>query len=577
LEGVFYDDKDHLINKIKVIPKRKNDAVFSGYIYIVENQWTIYALELSVTGIQAHMPSMNSLTFKQSFSYSEKDTVWAKISQNLDFVYGILGIKGDGRFTAVYSDYVFNQKVSRKKFGKEILYFADEANKKDSIYWNSVRPVPLTNEEISDYIKKDSLQVIRKSKTYLDSIDHKKNTLKLGNLISGYNYSNTFKNWNFGIISPISVINFNTVQGWNANVDLYYRKSYVENKKLLAIRSNFNYGFSDNRLRGSLTASYKFNNTSRPYVTLSGGVVTEQFNASKPISNSFNTGFSLFSEKNYLKIYEKTFTQFSFSSELFNGFWLNSSLAYERRKPLFNTTDQTWYPQDNRVYTSNNPLDATAYGIAPFQTHNIIKLSVYAKINFSQNYMSYPVGKFNVPNEKYPVLFVGYENGFGATNPNYNFNLVKARLTQGFDIGNKGRFEYNLKSGTFFNADGIAFMDYQHFNGNQTHIGEGTYLNVFNNAPYYSLSTNDSYLELHAEHDFNGFLLGKIPLLNKLNFNLIIGGHALSTPNNVPYQEYTIGIDNIGWGKFRFLRLDYVRSYQSGFQSDAILFGLKFF
>lgn len=120
-------------------------------------------------------------------------------------------------------------------------------------------------------------------------------------------------------------------------------------------------------------------------------------------------------------------------------------------------------------------------------------------------------------------------------------------------------------------------MDFQHFNGNQTNIGSGSYLNVFNNLPYYALSTNDSYLEMHAEHDFNGFLLGRVPLLKKLNFNLILGAHALSTPDNKPYQEYTIGLDNIGWGKFRFLRIDYVRSYQSGFQSDAILFGLKFF
>jgi len=143
-------------------------------------------------------------------------------------------------------------------------------------------------------------------------------------------------------------------------------------------------------------------------------------------------------------------------------------------------------------------------------------------------------------------------------------------------VADKGRFDYNIKAGMFFGGEDIAFVDYQHFNGNQTQIGTGSYLNVFNNLPYYAASTNDSYLEMHAEHDFNGFLLGKVPLLKKLNFNLVIGAHALATPENRPYQEYTIGLDNIGWGKFRLLRIDYLRSYQSGFQSDAILFGLKF-
>ncbi|HLT34297.1 MAG TPA: DUF5686 family protein, partial [Aquaticitalea sp.] len=46
LEGIFYDDKGNLINKIKVTPKRDNDPVFSGFVYIVEDQWTLYALEL---------------------------------------------------------------------------------------------------------------------------------------------------------------------------------------------------------------------------------------------------------------------------------------------------------------------------------------------------------------------------------------------------------------------------------------------------------------------------------------------------------------------------------------------------
>ena len=121
-------------------------------------------------------------------------------------------------------------------------------------------------------------------------------------------------------------------------------------------------------------------------------------------------------------------------------------------------------------------------------------------------------------------------------------------------------------------------MDYQHFNGNQTHVStEGNYTNVFNNLDYYSMSTKDAYAEGHIEHDFNGFILGKIPLLNKLNFNLVLGAHALAVPDSKPYQEFTVGVDNIGWGKWRFLRVDYIRSYQSGFQSDAILFGLKIF
>ncbi len=576
LEGAFYDEHGNLINKISVIPKREKDRIFSGTIYIVDNQWAIYATELNITGEQAQIPPADVITITQSFSYSDADDFWVLRSQSIDFSYGIFGIKGDGRFTAVYSDYVFKTEFTRKTFGREILSFADEANKKDSLFWKSSRPVPLTDEEVNDYLKKDSIQVVRKSKTYLDSIDAKSNKFNIAKILSGYHYKNSYEDWYTGISSPITNLSFNTVQDYNAGMRLYYTKNLDEYKRYYAFNTTINYGFGDERLRATASFTYKFNNVKRPFLMLSGGVTTQQFNESQPISPLINSVASLFFENNFMKIYDKSFGQIAYTQEINNGINAYASLSYERRKALFNTTDRVFINDDNKVYTSNNPLAPTAYGIAPFDTHHIMKLNTTARFNFGQEYMSYPDSKINIPNSKYPTLYLGYEKGFAATNGDYNFDQLKASATQSFNIGNKGDFAYNIKAGTFFNADDIAFMDYYHPNGNQTHVGTGSYLNVFNNLPYYALSTNKSYAEFHAEHNFKGYILNKIPLLNKLNLNLILGAHSLMTETNKPYHEFTIGIDNIGFKKFKFLRLDYLRSYQSGFQNDAVIFGIKF-
>ena len=578
LDGVFYDDRGNLINKIKVTPKRENDPVFSGFIYIVEDQWDIYALELDLTGTQARIPVVDIISLKQSFSYSEAEDIWAKISQSIDFRFGIFGIKGDGRYTAVYSNYNFNTGLTRNDFNREIVTIEKEANKKDSIFWNTIRPVPLTLEERTDYVKKDSLQILRESKPYLDSLDRANNKFKLGNVL-GYTYQNSHKDYRLGFDIPlIGGVQFNTVQGYAANANLFFTKNYDDFKRFFRANGNIQYGFSDERLRATGSLTYKFNSITNSFLTLSGGVSAEQFSPFNPISPLINSVSTLFFEDNYLKLYDKSFVALNYSEEIFNGFRLYTDLSYERRKALFNTTNQTFFNEKNDAYTSNNPLDETAFGVAPFETHNIIKGSINARINFGQEYLSYPDAKYNVSNDDYPTLYLGYEKGFGATNSDYNFDQIKARLNQSFNIKDKGKLMYNLKAGKFFNADDIAFMDYQHFNGNQTHVSlDGNYTNVFNNLDYYSASTNDAYFEGHVEHDFNGFLLGKVPLLNKLNFNLIVGAHLLATPDFKPYQEYSVGIDNIGWGKWRLLRVDYLRSYQSGFQSDAIVFGLKFF
>jgi len=78
------------------------------------------------------------------------------------------------------------------------------------------------------------------------------------------------------------------------------------------------------------------------------------------------------------------------------------------------------------------------------------------------------------------------------------------------------------------------------------------------------------------DHDFKGYILGKIPLINQLNYNLILGIHGISTKNQMPYREFNIGLGNLGWKKYRFLRLDYVHSYANGIVDKALMFGLNF-
>ena len=228
-------------------------------------------------------------------------------------------------------------------------------------------------------------------------------------------------------------------------------------------------------------------------------------------------------------------------------------------------------------FTSNNPLAPGDFSNAAITPHNIYKVGFTAFITFDQKYMTYPDGKYNLGSGDYPRLSLSYEGGFGASNSGLNFSQISGSLFQSISLGNKGDFVYRLRGGAFFNAEDISFVDYQHFNGNQTRVGtSSTYTNVFNLLPYYALSTNGSYFEGHVEHDFRGWILGKIPGINELNFNLVAGAHLLSTENQKPYTELSLGIDNLGIGKYRLLRLDYVWSNFDGETKGAFIFGLKF-
>lgn len=134
LEGTFQDENNQMINKIKVIAKRDSEPVFEGYIYIVEDSWAIYAIDLEIKGYRIHQEFVDVIKLKQNFSYNKNYRIWAKTTQSLEFTAGIFGIKFNGKFSYVYSNYEFQDAFTKKTFTNEIASFEDNSNKKDTVF-----------------------------------------------------------------------------------------------------------------------------------------------------------------------------------------------------------------------------------------------------------------------------------------------------------------------------------------------------------------------------------------------------------------------------------------------------------
>ncbi|WP_019038040.1 DUF5686 and carboxypeptidase regulatory-like domain-containing protein [Psychroflexus tropicus] len=577
LEGTFYDQDRFLVNKIKVIPKRPSDAVFSGYIYILEDNWEIYGVELTTTGKSLQIEVVKEINLNQTFSYSKDNDFWVLISQDISFSWGIFGISGGGNFVATYKDYDFKPELSKKDFSNAVIVFDQEANSKDSLFWEKNRPVPLTSLELKDYSFKDSIQTLKNSKSYKDSVDTARNKFSLTDPLFGYSWQNSTTNQTAGF-SGLTDVNYNTVQGFNIKSELYFtqKDSADTYRKFWELRSYLDYGFSEKKLRVYGRFLKKFNDFSKPFLSFSGGTKLEEINSTNPINERLSSIASVFFERNYLKLYEKIFSKATYSQEVFNGFRMSASLEFERRRALTNSTNSPVISNKNGGFTSNNPLAPEAFGSLLFPSHNIGRLTVGGRINFDQEYVLTPNGKYDTYSNRFPTLSFSYEKGFASDISDFNYDVVKARLTQTKTLSRFGELGYSLNGGLFFNAENISFLDFKHFNGNQTRVGTtGSYLNRFNLLPYYELSTNSDYADVHLEHNFKGYLLNKIPLLNQLNFNMIIGAKSLFTNENKPYSEFSIGLDNLGIGQFRVFRLDYVKPYQDGWQNGALIFGIK--
>ena len=578
LESTFYDINKNLINKIKVTAKRDSEPSFNGYIYIVDNSWELYALSLSISGKKIQQDLLNTLLIQQNFGYNTAEKLWSKNVQTLDFEASLFGAELSGRFSYVYSNYNFKPAFDRNTFSNEVLNFAPDANKKPVSYWRQERPIPLTAEERNDYTKKDSIELVINTKVYKDSLDKKNNKFSFYSPVIGYNYNNSYENWTLSYTGIIKKLGFNTVQAYAFAPSIYFTKRNPEKVTYTTIGTDLNYGFAEKRFRATGTISRKFNNFTNRIITFTGGSTIEQFNPENPINRIVNSISSLFFKDNYMKLYDNQFARISYQEEPINGIYLFGTFEYTKKRSLFNNTNFSTLKDLYDPYLSNNPWAPDDYTTPAFLKHDMFKASIATSFMFGQKYQTRPNGKFIIEETKFPKIFLKYEKGFASSIDDYNFDHLSARVTYDVTLGNKGNLGMSFRGGTFLDSgDNIAFTDYRHFNGNQTYVGKSErYLNVFNLLPYYTHSTNDKYFEAHIEHNFNGYLTNTIPLINELDYHLVAGYHLLTIPERNPYMEFSVGLDNLGWGKFRFLRIDYVRSYESGFRSEGVIFGLTF-
>jgi hypothetical protein len=556
-EGSFFEDGKE-VNRIRVIPKRKYEPLFSGYINITEGDWRIHSLQLQLTK-QSQMQLLDTLRIEQIYTPYTND-VWVIKTQVLYPAIRMFGFDAHGSFVNVYSKFDTEPVFANKHFNSTVLKVHEGSNKKPGDYWDTVRPVPLLPDEITDYKKKDSLEQVRKDPRYQDSLDRRRNRVTLDNiLISGQSFSRS-KSRSSVLIDPvIESVQFNTAEGWvlNLRATWFKRLDSVNNRRNISITPELRYGFSNRHFNPHITFNYNDGKNYLSSFNISGGRRVFQFNNANPIAPFANTVSTLFRERNHAKIYEAWTARVAASKGIGEGITISGSLQYQDRMPLENTTDFTVTDSKFREYTPNYPVDLVSNNITRHQ-------AVIANIGLSwrpgTKYVEFPDRKISL-GSRYPTFSLNIIKGVkGLFGSDIDYTKWRFRISDNFNLKLGGSFRYSISTGGFLQTDSVNIPDLNHFNGNQV-TAASPYLNSFQLLPYYKYS-NKARLstEAHAEHHFNGLLTNKIPLFRKLNWHLVGGANAFYVNRNASYIEAFAGIENI----FRIVRVDFVWGFEYG-------------
>jgi hypothetical protein len=569
-EGSFEED-GKTVNTIKVMPRRKNEPLFSGTILITEDDWRIHSTDLMVTK-ENQLELLDTLRVTQSHHAVTGDT-WRIGNQLMYVSIKQFGFYVTGNFVNVYTDYNLHPGFAKNHFDRTIMKYDTSFNKKDSNYWNTVRPVALENDEKRDFVFKDSVSKVMRdslrSKANLDSLRKTQKPISLAGLFwSGQTYKFYSKgstlNWQLKPLLPQT--EYNTVEGISLNIEQSFDFSKIKGKKQYQLDWNTRYGFSNTHLNSyaTLTIKPKKYGYRNRYLQFSGGKRLSQFNQDNPINPLTNAAYTLLGKRNYMKVYENWFGRIVYNNKFDNGLSLKAHATFEDRIPLENTTDFSFFNK-SRALLPNHPYELED---RTFKNHQAVIAGFTLSWQPGQRYIEFPWGKMPLGSEK-PVFELQFDKGIsGLFGSDVEFNKWQFSMADNMNFKIGGEFKYRVGIGGFFATDSVEIPDLKHFNGNQTFYNIN-YLNSFQLAPYYRYSNDRRFYAFgHAEHHFNGLLTNKIPLFNKLRWNLVAGANTFFVNDKNYYAEVFVGLENI----FKLFRVDFVNAYQPG---TGNLFGVR--
>lgn len=601
--GTFLEGP-YIVNKIKVTPKRKSQQMVEGYLYIVEDLWCLHSADLSVNTIagtvtlqqifanvimDAWLPVnhkigvdvdiagvLANVTYVSSLEYSD-----VTLNPNLpDAYFTSMNIddepddppdeqpvtKEQEKINELLQkEELTNRDVQRlsKLMEKETMKtdpdkkgsdmnqtgttfsVADSAVKNDSLYWNAVRPIPLTMEERVTLQVRDSIIGMEHAMSSTSSDTTKRTShrqKRFRGVLMGRSYTMSRGKIRFihGGLIDLERLDFNTVDG------LSYGQTLSINWKtdsLHTFRSWLNAGYAFHRKAPMVTwnSDFLYAPMARAKVALYLNYTSSDFNSSTGIPGFTNMAYTLFLRENYLKKYERIDATLYNRIDVANGWILTTSLSYGRQNQLNNNSDFSFFYRDSKDFTVNTP------GTIPVDDPSLAghqKMMALVRLDFTPK-QPYVVRTYRkaLRDSKWPTFSLEYRHAFPLEEQGWSdFSVISAGITQSVDIGLLSTMDWSLGSGYFLNNNALHFSDFHHFKSSPLYIDMAGFDDALMLMDYYEASTSEYWINADAKLTASYLLIKFLPWFSERLWKESVGITYLYTPQTPHYIQmgYTL-------------------------------------
>lgn len=531
LVNIFFEEDSLKIYEIEVIPRFKSAPLLSGSLYIIDSLWVIKSFNLSM--------NPGTMAFFQEFTvihdYEEIDGYWVPVRR--EYIYSIREeealISANTRVS--HSDYRFNTGIQTRDFKNELSSYDDEAFSRDTVYWNSQRPIQLKETELDFIAEQNRIDSIQQSEHYLDSVDADFNRVTFFDVVlNGVGIRNRYKHQEIFIAPVFTNLELFGVGGFRYGFAGSYSKKF-ENAHKIKVVPDFNFGIHTFDFKPSLVVDYTFQPLHFGSIELEGGDVYQL------LTNQLSAVNWVFSGTNSVR---NRYVGIAHRRELVNGLYGRVKFSYSLRQSVegMSMGPILDYLQANDTIFNffNEPVDFPEYRVALFE----IKFQYRIK----QKYIIKKNEKLIIGTE-YPELEFTFRQGipklFGSE---VSFNLVEFKISDDMSLGNFGVSRWKVIGGSFLNTKDLRVIEYKYFKGSDV----GYFSNPLNTHQLLdsTYSTTGAYIQGFYVHHFNGFIINKIPLLKLTKLETVGGLNFLYLQEaNLFHPEFFVGVER----KFKIL------------------------
>lgn len=567
LDGYFMEN-GRMINKIRVIPKKPDVRLLEGDWFIVEDLWSVSAANAEIRGngmkatikviCQEVQPSIflpvsttsftsiDVMGFKAEASYlAAVHYTSVKTELNQD-VRSMPHVAVDNT-TAVQAKKTMERRKHKYERPAGMVRANTEvdslADKKDSLYWATVRSVPLKPDEQQSYQYKEQ-KMLQK-----DSLDkkspHKQNVL--GGIVNTFLFGRTFatsdkKAWITFPGLPAYVPEYNFVDGFWLGVRLKMGIDLSPSSSLRFTPFVYYATACKNWMgQGELVLNYAPRNRGR--LTLAGGFTSADYNGESGESRLINALSSSLFGHNHVKLYEKTFFTVSHEIEPLNGLLFSSSLSWQRRQMVENRIHHNWF---KKAVEENLPANDD---FRPMPENDVLK-TILGMVYTPAYYYHMSKGRKVYEDSRYPTFALKYERAFPLKGGRYltSYHLIQFSAKQEVNFGMFNRLFWMAEAGMLFDKKNVQFPDFKHFASTDIPVTERSFDAGFNLMGNYALSTNTRWTQVNMSWYTPYLILKRLPFLSDKFFDEALHLRTIAIFKRKPYSElgYSIGLSTVG-------------------------------